>query len=579
MVHHMLVLVPKGERMNYFRSWKQILLLGVCAAGSTFVGAVVFGQTAAQPPDKKEVNKPKVAVKTLNIAQTQLVPQNPKTAVPKNDRKPYTLADLSKKLGKDLTPDTPVTPPNGKKAVPAKDVVVAMAKYEDLLNEHGYSFLDPPPPGAVTLPKGGITLTFKKAQDPKALAKQREVIATAHHKAPADKEKAANAVIARFSKANLPGELKTAKANEALIEKNHQAFLAEMNNLDPKKLTAAEKKAYDHVEGLIKASSTAPAAAKTDKQTLIASTIAAEGKQAAAVVNKTVFANKNLQSLLHAWFANTTQFDKVFSWNPHFGSTDTAEVHIDGNFELHAGMGLSSSSLSTKGSLKIGGSVLSDAFTVLDVEGSVSSSKVGSTTTSQLQVSAKLFGTDIFSPVNDSTTTESKSVDHDYPFDVTFAKGSITIVFVPVSFDFGLKGDLHVTSNDVLSPTLVSSNSTVTFNSSLYGTVAVDLEFASAGLTGSLTLASDTLQVLGSAGISTGKGPVAGLIPPHIECDFSVHDQLTLLSGELDLFVDVFGGRVGTLKLIGFGGFTPVNGYLVGPDHIVVPPPLAVSAK
>jgi hypothetical protein len=564
--------------MQCRRGWRQVLCIVICGMGSIGTSAVVFAHSTGQPPEKKAVNKPRVTVKTHNIEATAVKALNARPAVLQADRKPWTLDECSKLAGKTWTPDTQV--PIGKKTVAAKDILASLNQIEISLNNYGYSLHDPLPPGAAKVPKGGVQLALSQIVEPKLLAKQREAIVAAHKKATAANDKIAKTAADKYSKANSASELKAAKATEAQYEKSKKALIAALKKVNTKKLAADEKKVYDHVEGLLNPRT--PVVAKAQTHAAFAAKIQNEAKETASLVAKTKFTDMELYHLLNNYFANAITYDKDLPWAWSFGSASTLEVNINGDLQLHGALASSGSALSAKGSLKIAGFALSQPFTALDVEASASSISSSSSTSLQLQLSAKLFGSDIFSPINDSATiaSDSKSINQDFPYELTFLQGDFVIVVVPVRYTLGIKGDINITSHDLVSGALLSSVSSLTASGSVFGEIAVDLVALQAGASGTVNLVSENLQLVAAVGFgSNSKVSTIDIQPPHLGIDFSVHDQLSVLSGELDGVITtqlpIFGNvTLYSVKIFSFPGFSVVDGYLPGtPIHIAVPAP------
>jgi hypothetical protein len=564
--------------MQCSRGWKQALFLLIGLVGSTCASAVVFAHAAGQPPEKKGAFKPKVAIKKHSIPASEVKALNARPAVAKADRKPFTLDELSKLAGKPIEADTEVLV--NKKNVAAKDVVTGLNQFEESLNAFGFSLHETLPKGAAKLPQGGVKLQVTPAVEPALLAKQHATIAADHKKAPAAAETKATAAAAKFSKANSASELKNAKTLEAEFEKNKKSVLAALTKVNAKKLTPDEKKFHDHVESLLNRKTPLSPKAKN-----FATQVHSEAKETAALAAKIKFLDPGLLSVAQ-WFTDIISFDKDLPWTWNVGSANTIQLSINGDLQLHAGLSVFSGvAMSTKGSLKVAGSVLSNAITFLDVEASASSNSNSSTTSLQLQLSAKLFGADLFTPINDSVPVSSltKSINDDFPFELIFLQTDFTIVVVPIRLELGAKGDVKITSNDILSGSLVSSVSSLNISGGIFGQAGVNLVLAQVGVQGSVNLISENLQLAAIAGFTqpSGKVPPNAIANPHFNIDFSVHDQLSVLSGEMDGVITTeipfvhINETLYSTTIFKFKGLSPVDGFLPGtPINIIVPSPV-----
>jgi hypothetical protein len=564
--------------MQCYRAGKQVLFLVICCVGSTSASAIVFAHATDQPQEKKAVFKPKVAVKKHTIPPSEIKALNARPAVAKADRKPFTLEEISKLAGKKLEPETEL--PIGKKKAAAKDVVTALNQLEESLNAYGYSLHQTLPPGAAKVPQGGVKLQATPTVEPALLAKQHAAIAADHKKVAAAADTKAKAAAAKFSKANSATALNNAKSLEAEYEKNKKSVIAALKKVNTKKLTPDEKKFYDHVENLLNKKT--PLSPKTKD---FATQVHNEAKETAALAAKIKFQEPELLRAV-GWFTDIISFDKDLPWTWNVGSAKSIELNINGDLQLHAGLSaFSGVSMSTKGSLKVAGSVLSNAVTFLDVEASASANSNSSTTSLQLQLSAKLFGADLFTPINDSVPVSSitKSINDDFPFELTFLQTDFTIVVVPIRLELGAKGDVHITSNDLLSGSLVSSVSSLSISGGIFGQAGVDLLVAQVGVQGSVNLISENLQLTAIAGFAQPptKFPSSVIANPHFNIDFSVHDQLSVLSGEMDGVITTeipflnINETLYSTTIFKFGGLSPIDGYLPGtPINIIVPQPV-----
>ena len=139
-----------------------------------------------------------------------------------------------------------------------------------------------------------------------------------------------------------------------------------------------------------------------------------------------------------------------------------------------------------------------------------------------------------------------------------------------------LKFDVHVEIGGLLSPTWVSMGPQITVSSTLSGEGYASLEEIRAGLQGSMNLVDESLALFGMAAITNVSGT------PSLDVEASVYDQLGLLGGEVDIaaqywkpnFPDFWNGHwedLFTIKLFGWDNWTPINGYLYGPDTMTVP--------
>jgi hypothetical protein len=124
-----------------------------------------------------------------------------------------------------------------------------------------------------------------------------------------------------------------------------------------------------------------------------------------------------------------------------------------------------------------------------------------------------------------------------------------------------------------LEPLLVEARPDVHVSSTLYGTVAVDVKEARAGVQGSLTLVDDDLSLWGKAAL------LFNAQPPYFDIHCSAYDTLSMLGGELDLVAQIWVPNfpdfwnwhwqdLGRVKLIAWDGLN-VQGYLFDDDFPV----------
>ncbi len=188
----------------------------------------------------------------------------------------------------------------------------------------------------------------------------------------------------------------------------------------------------------------------------------------------------------------------------------------------------------------------------------------------QVQASAKAFGQDLFTPINQTYKTGyvlNQSKEHSW--NVAIAQGETVILGLPVHYSLGFKGDLKYSIVGQVSGTSVTVNPTSQVTASLSAQAGIDVEVAEAGVRGTLNILSDSLILGGRAGvINPSTNPV-------LDVYGAAKDTVTLLGGDIELFLSVgygpFQVDLATVTLVSWQGYEPVDGYIFGPDETKTP--------
>jgi hypothetical protein len=520
---------------------RRTALLWSTAALASVVGVAFLAAAPPEPDAKKPGPKgSSVKARIANIDASRIKLVNP----PKDSKpipyKPFTLEELFQ--DKKVTPDKMYTLKNGKK-ISAADWLVNANTIEKGLTEHGEtlrSFYD-----KKGFPKGGLKMVVDSKGTPKQRDDQLAKIKGEHNsKVSADKAKLSSARdAAKPTKAGLADDQ---KVHDDFTKKRHEEVADFLKHLDRKTLKPNELEIVDKLS-------------EKNAAPLVSSKIVAKGD---------LFKSGALHSL---FFTNSNDYHKGWNWS--FGSADVAEVDVVGNLEITSAVTLIGGveSMHARGSLEadcyVFDSSRSSPHKIVEIVADFSGSESGDV----LQASAKVFGQDIFTPVNEKVQKgDVLNLSKDFPFNVEITEGDTVIFGIPVHYSVNAKGDLNLAITGKATPAGVSINPTAKLSSALVGFAGVDVKIVDVGVQGNVNLVTDTLNLNGSVGIGESGGG------PFLDTYGAAHDTLTLLGGEIDLVVSVelpIVGKVdlGTLSLISLPEFKPVDGFVFGPDETKVP--------
>jgi hypothetical protein len=549
--------------MSIFKSGRQILLLAICAVGAIFIGAGVVSQTSGQPvgrTGKLAVDRPKVAVKKHTIEQDHLLVLNSQKPI---EFKKFELAELQTKDGNKLTVDSVLTLPN-KKTIKAGDLLASLNKTEAALNEYGYSVRK-------ALPTGGVRFEMKNKTSDALFAKQRAHITSTYHEVTAEKDQLAKANLAMHTKANLPALLTTASANHDKVVKSRQEKMDQLKKVDPKTLTPAELKVYNSV--IVKKNAVAPATAKLETHAVVAARMKNQALPTRTLIAGTKLVNPVFKDHL-PWVAKHWEYDRVNPWNWVVGSPSTLEAHVNGSLEVHAYDDMFQNSLNTRGSFQVGCQMFDQQFPIFDVLAEISSSNsiafstLPASSSSHSHLHAKLFGSDLFSPIEVHGTQEWRILNKDFHWDQPMTEGPIVLLGIPLYYKVGIRGLVHINVAGFVTPTWISTAPSVDISATVYAFLAVDTGVALAGVRGTVNIIDEHLELQGKAAILIDGNPRLDIV-------FSAKDKLTLLGGKVEWFTQYLGPDLEYHDLLhddvfSWPAWTPFNGYMFN-DHVTIP--------
>ena len=522
--------------MNALSTRKSVLLgltlAALCAIGVTFAtGAppegIPRGPGATSP--KGPGSKPETVTK-VNLDPTMLQLDQPRKPITPN---PYTIDDIRRMWGNDkLTPESTITLHN-KKQMTVQAYMDQLKVIQDWMNAHGYDLKDP------NFPKVGLKMRLNGKGTAALFANQEKTIAAEHKPAAGKVHNAAPP-----TKADLAADQKLKAAFDTVRRAEVTKALA---GLDRSKLDASQQKLFDQLSS-----------GKTITP--------ADASQSQGVRNLFL---QHASQLIKSLFPPN---DYHKGWNWSFGSADIAEVDVIGDLRLNAVVTLAGGiqSMHARGTVEADGYVFdgsrSNPHKIIEIVTDLASSESSQT----LQASAKAFGQDLFTPVNETVKTgDILNINKDLKFDKTVAEGVIPAFGVPVHYKVNVNGEFQYAITGKSTAAAVSINPTAKIGSSLTASADVNLAIIDIGVQGTLNLVNDSLNLSGSIGLGQAGGG------PFLETTGSAHDTLKLLGGEIDVVLKVdlglFTKDLGTLTLFSVSGFQPIDGFVFGPDDIKTP--------